>query len=168
MARARAIPELSCEEPYAFAAIRVIEVRAAEVFEHSEGVLDLHDIEPLHDMRVATRRLRAALEIFKPCFPNKRFKAALKEVKTLADILGERRDRDVSIGILKEFATEVGEDDRTGVETLIASLRDEQARANDDLESHLSAARLTALRRQLDELIEAARNRAPLPDEVAR
>ena len=33
------------------------------------GVLDVGDIERVHDMRVATRRLRAALEIFGPCFP---------------------------------------------------------------------------------------------------
>ena len=47
----------------------MIEVRAGEVFEHADGVLDLDEIEPVHDMRVATRRLRAALEVFEPCFP---------------------------------------------------------------------------------------------------
>ena len=34
-----------------------------------EDVLDVADIERVHDMRVATRRLRAALEVFEPCFP---------------------------------------------------------------------------------------------------
>ena len=43
----------------------------AELAEHAEGVLDTGDIERVHDMRVATRRLRAALEIFEPCFPAK-------------------------------------------------------------------------------------------------
>ena len=48
-------------------------------------------------MRVATRRLRAAIEVFWPCFPPKQGKRILAEVKALADALGERRDRDVAI-----------------------------------------------------------------------
>ncbi len=166
MARARAIHDLSCEEPFALAAVRVVEVRASEVFEHSEGVLDVSEIEHLHDMRVATRRLRAALEIFRPCFPKKRFKATLKAVKDLADVLGERRDRDVSIVILKEFAADIGGDDRAGVETLIGALREEQTRANEALRPQLTGDRLAVLRRRLDELVEAARDDAPLPREV--
>ena len=43
-------------------------MRADELFGHSEGVLDTSDIERVHDMRVASRRLRAVLEIFEPCF----------------------------------------------------------------------------------------------------
>ena len=63
-------------------------MRAAEVFEHSDDVLDMAEIERVHDMRVATRRLRAALEVFEPCFPAKRHRKALKRVKALADALG--------------------------------------------------------------------------------
>ena len=64
-------------------------------------MLDLDDVERVHDMRVATRRLRAALEVFEPCFPRKRHRKALKKVKALADALGERRDRDVEIELLE-------------------------------------------------------------------
>ena len=56
----------------------------------------LAEIERVHDMRVATRRLRAALEVFEPCFPGKAHAAVLRQVKALADALGERRDRDVT------------------------------------------------------------------------
>ena len=63
MAKARRIPGLSADEPYGTAAARIVEVRVAELVEHAEGVLDVHDIdEDFDDMRVATRRLRAALE----------------------------------------------------------------------------------------------------------
>ena len=66
MARPREVPGLDCEEPFELAAARVVEVRAEEMFAHADGVLGLEDIEPLHDMRVASRRLRAALEMFGP------------------------------------------------------------------------------------------------------
>ena len=97
MARPREVPGFDCDEEFAAAAARIVRVRSAEVVAHADGVLDLGDAEPLHDMRVATRRLRAALEICEPCFPPKRHRKALKRVKRLADALGARRDRDVEI-----------------------------------------------------------------------
>ncbi|MGH2951571.1 MAG: CHAD domain-containing protein [Solirubrobacterales bacterium] len=161
MAQAAPIPGLDEEIPYALAAARVVSVRARELIEHSEGVLDITDIERVHDMRVATRRLRAALEVFEPCFPRKSFDAALSEVKELADALGERRDRDVTIAALAEIQTALGAADRAGVEALISSLRREQAQANEALAPFVSAKRLAALRERLDELTVEAEALVP-------
>jgi CHAD domain-containing protein len=135
----------------------VVEARAEEVFAHSGDVLDLDEIEPLHDMRVATRRLRAAMEVFRPCFPRKPYRRAMKPLKALADALGERRDRDVAIGFLRDFAAEAPAGDRGRLEILIAKLRDEQRQANDDLVPFLEEERLAELRRRLGELARAAR-----------
>ena len=74
MAKAREIPGLSADLAYGEVAARVVEVRCQELVDHSEGVLDTSDIERVHDMRVASRRLRAALEVFMPCFPPKQAK----------------------------------------------------------------------------------------------
>jgi len=131
----------------------VVGVRAAEVFEHSREVLDLDDIERVHDMRVATRRLRAAMEVFEPCFPAKRWRRALKRVKALADALGERRDRDVAIEFLEGFAGDASEGDRDSLAALIAELRDEQRRANEDLAPLVAPKRLEKLRHRLDGLV---------------
>jgi CHAD domain-containing protein len=156
VARSREIKGLDCAEPFAQAAARVVGVRADEVFEHSAGVLDLKEIEPLHDMRVATRRLRAALEMFEPCFPRKRHRKALKRVKTLADALGERRDRDVAIAFLSDFAGEAPAADRERLEVLVAGLREEQREANRELAPFLAKKRLRKLRRRLAKLVEEA------------
>jgi CHAD domain-containing protein len=69
MAKAREIPGLSTDLAYGEVAARVVEVRSQELVDHSAGVLDTSDIENVHDMRVASRRQRAALEVFIPCFP---------------------------------------------------------------------------------------------------
>jgi CHAD domain-containing protein len=142
-----------CDEPFARAAARVIDVRAGEVLEHSHGVLDLGDIERVHDMRVATRRLRAAMEVFEPCFPAKRWRRALKRVKALADALGERRDRDVAIEFLEGFAAEAPDGDRDSLAALIAELRDEQRRANDELAPLVTLESLQKLRSRLTRLV---------------
>lgn len=158
MARAREVSGFSCDEPFAAAAARVVRVRAAEVFGHSENVLGVEDIEPLHDMRVATRRLRAALEVFETCFPRKRFRKALKRVEALADALGERRDRDVEIEFLAGFAEAAPEAERAALAARIATLREEQGAANEALAPCLAAKRLNKLRRRLEKLaVEAER-----------
>ena len=140
MAKARDIP-IHPDEPFAETAARVVRVRADELFAAREDVLDVSDIERVHAMRVASRRLRAVLEIFAPCFPKAEFRDALRDVKKLADALGERRDPDVHIEAMERFAAGADPLHRRGVETLIDHLRARQADANRRLERALAAAR---------------------------
>jgi CHAD domain-containing protein len=156
VARARDVPGFDCEETFSASAERVVRVRSAEVFAHAEGVLDMDEIERVHDMRVATRRLRAALEVFEPCFPAKRHRKALRRVKALADALGERRDRDVAIEFLSGFTDEAPQEDRAAVDALIERLRIEQQQANDELAPFVTAKRLKKLRRRLRKLAKKA------------
>lgn len=155
MAGARKV-KLDCEGSFSQAAARVVKVRSKEVFAHSEGVLDLDQVERVHDMRVATRRLRAALEIFELCFPRKRQRKALKKVKTLADALGERRDADVEIALLEGLAGEAAEVDRGALQDLIEELRARQAGANEALAPYVTTKRLKKLRRRLKKLVKKA------------
>lgn len=156
MAKAKPIPDLTADDAYAEAAAKVVSVRGAELAAHAQGVLDTGDIERVHDMRVATRRLRATLEIFEPCFPAKAYGQALTEVKRLADALGERRDRDVAIAALHNFNDQMAAPDRRGVASLIEQLRGEQQQANEDLAPLVSEDNLKALRESLDELVRGA------------
>jgi len=149
--------ELDAAEPYAEAAARTISVRADELIEHSGHVLDTSDIEHVHDMRVATRRLRAALEVFEPCFPRKKFRRVLRDVKRLADALGERRDRDVTIKALRGFGAEMAGADRSGIDVLTEKLRAEQRQANAELEPLVTREAVSELRLRLASLAETAR-----------
>jgi CHAD domain-containing protein len=158
MAKAKPIPDLTAEVPYAEAAAKIVSVRGSELAEEAKGVLDTGDIERVHDMRVATRRLRAALEIFEPCFPERAYSQALTEVKRLADALGERRDRDVAIAALHSFNDQMAAPDRRGIGSLIEQLRGEQEEANEGLAPLVSEENMKALRESMDELISGARS----------
>jgi CHAD domain-containing protein len=155
VARAREV-EIDCEAPFGLVAARVVEQRVKEVFAHSTGVLDLEDIEGVHDMRVATRRLRAALEVFEACFPRKRWRRALKRVKELADALGERRDRDVEIELLEGVREEVAEEDRAALARMLEELRVAQRGANERLAPFVRKKRLKKLRKRLGRLVAEA------------
>jgi CHAD domain-containing protein len=157
MAKARAIPELRPDGPFATAAAEVVAIRADELREHSHDVLDLDKIERVHDLRVASRRLRAVLEVFRPCFPKRKYKAAVAELKALADALGERRDRDVQLEALTAFAVALDQADRAGVEGVIEEIAAVRPQANAALAPSVSEERMTALGNRLDELVAAAR-----------
>ena len=164
MAKAREIPGLTTELPYGEVAARVLEVRGAELIEHSENVLDMSDIEGVHAMRVATRRLRAAIEIFRPCFPKDEGKRVLREVKALADALGERRDRDVAIDALEGFAASIAAPDRPGIRSLTDRFRSEQQQANVDLVPFVERGRLDEILDGVKGLAGAARASATIAD----
>jgi CHAD domain-containing protein len=153
MAKPKPIPDLTPDATYAEAAAKIVSVRASELTVHAQGVLDTGDIERVHDMRVATRRLRAALEIFEPCFPSEQYRRALGDVKRLADSLGERRDRDVAIAALHGFNDQMPAPDRTGVGSLIDRYRSEQQEANAALAPLVEEQSLRSLRQELEELV---------------
>jgi CHAD domain-containing protein len=143
-------------EPYALAAARVVRQRADALFEHAENVLDTSDIERVHDMRVASRRLRAVLEIFEPCFPQGDFKTVLRDVKALADALGERRDPDVHIEDMEELEQAFLVAYRPGLEALVERLKLRQARGNDTLAAALEHIAEVRLHDRLQSLADGA------------
>jgi len=157
LAKARDIPGIEPDATFREAAASAIEVRADEVFSFRDRALDTSDIEGVHDMRVATRRLRAVMEIFAVCFPKEQHRRALKEVKELADTLGERRDPDVMIDGLEAVARSLSPADRSGIRHLERSLRDEQAEANERLAAMLDRIDRYRLRERLVALAAEAR-----------
>jgi CHAD domain-containing protein len=156
MARARLIPDLSPRQSYGAVAAKVVAVRTEEVFARHHEVLAVENIEALHDMRVATRRLRAALEVFAPCFPPDPYRRALADVKRLADALGERRDRDVQIEWLERYAKVRSGEERAAVLGFVEALRGEQTAANEALAALLEDVEHSALESRLQELAARA------------
>lgn len=165
MAKQWEIAGIDAELPFAEAAALVVETRAQELLARSAEVLNTERIAAVHDMRVATRRLRAALEVFEPCFPRGPYKKLRKEVKAIADALGERRDRDVAIAAMTEFAESMPRPDRPGIESLIDRYAEERDRANERLAPYVEAKRLQALQEAANALAAEARASvaAPVP-----
>jgi CHAD domain-containing protein len=157
MAKARDIPGITPGATFREAAASAVEVRADEVFSFRDRALDTSDIEGVHAMRVATRRLRAVMEIFAVCFPPRQHRRALKEVKRLADVLGERRDPDVMIDGLEGIAAKLATADRAGIRHLEETLREQQAGANERLAALLDEVERDRLRERLLALAAEAR-----------
>ena len=78
-----------------------------------EGVKAAQDIEYLHRLRVASRRLRAALPLLSGCYPEKKFQKWTAEIKRMAGMLGEARDLDVQIEFLKKYRKQLARRGKT-------------------------------------------------------
>lgn len=81
-------------------AANVLRRRFDEVFGWREAVLRADDIENVHQMRVSIRRLRSALRVFSPLL---KIAESKKNLKQLADALGDARDLDVAIESLENL-----------------------------------------------------------------
>jgi CHAD domain-containing protein len=91
------------------------------------GAGSAEDGESIHRMRVASRRLRAALDLFKDALPGKRISGWEKQVKRVTRALGAARDTDVQIAALNECLDRLTGPGRAGLARL--KLRLQQRRA---------------------------------------
>lgn len=78
-----------------------------EMMSHKAGASKGVDIKFVHNMRVASRRLRAAMDNFAECFEEKPFKKHYKQVRTITRTMGAVRDLDVLIARFSDYNREL-------------------------------------------------------------
>ncbi|MGO9332570.1 MAG: CHAD domain-containing protein [Acidimicrobiales bacterium] len=98
-------------------AYRVLRKDASAMLAHVPGTRLGENIEALHQMRVATRRMRAGLDMFADVLPVRagRLRA---ELGWLAALLGEVRDLDIQLGRFDDWTEEMPGDHREALDEL--------------------------------------------------
>ncbi len=87
-------------------------------------VLHGDDIEGVHQMRVALRRLRSCLSVYKSIISYKTSKFIRQELKWISNVLGEARDWDVFQMTLHDIRAQVPENKEIeALQTLVVSLQ---------------------------------------------
>ena len=119
-----------------------------QCFEHwlvnQAAAADGRDIEGVHQMRVALRRLRAALVFLGPWLPHEQASWFEREVKWLARKLGAVRDLDVLLAdTLAPVRSARGRD--KDLKLLARTIEGAQAEAHRDLVAAMASARYTTL-----------------------
>lgn len=95
------------------------------------------DIEGVHDVRVASRRLRAAMDVAAPAFPGHWYKQLHDAAKEITSELGEVRDRDVMIEYLTGARDAAPPNERPGIDRLIGRVERERVAAREVMEAYL-------------------------------
>ncbi len=117
-----AIPGGEPEEAFVQAGQRMLRERVEKLLDWRDEVLRNEDIEAVHKMRVATRRLRATLDAFETCCEPEQFKRVYRRIKKMADLLGSARDTDVMVQGLRAQIEQVSEEEIAGLQWLIQRL----------------------------------------------
>ena len=108
----------------------MLHTRLEELYQFAPYISDPSNVEELHNMRIAAKRLRYTMEIFQPCFSGKDFTKAYDQVKAVQEQIGEIHDRDVRGPLLQAFLeAHAGSrpEIRVGLERLIQSQQSERA-----------------------------------------
>ena len=94
---------MSCRE----AALRSFAFYFQNFLWNEKGARIGNDPEFLHYLRVASKRLRVALNVFKKYFPEENIARYKSELKSLAQIFGKARDTDVYLEFLSDKASKI-------------------------------------------------------------
>ena len=104
--KARPVKGLDPAGPLADDAERIVLVRLDELCSFMPRAADPEEVVALHDMRIASKRLRYVLEVTGPVFGDYTEKAT-KMTKDLQDLLGEIHDCDVQLPEVRAFLEEL-------------------------------------------------------------
>lgn len=137
--KGRAIePAVDPRQPYRAAMRELIARRWGEVWRAVPVALAGTDIEGVHDVRVASRRLRAAMDVAGDCFPAGWYRPLHRAAKEITGALGGVRDRDVLIEAWSEERTTASAAERPGIDRLLARVEAERVVARAEMERFLA------------------------------
>jgi CHAD domain-containing protein len=137
--------EFASDESYCLFGTEALLKRLQALTQEIEGVRKAEDIEYIHRMRVASRRLRSAFALFEECLPRKKFPGWQKQIRRVTRALGAARDTDVQIDALARFLDSLSEVEQAqgvppyhaGIERLLLRLRQRRQALQADVLSAL-------------------------------
>jgi CHAD domain-containing protein len=101
-------PGITADDTLAEAGRKVLRMHLARMLAAEEGTRLGEDIEALHRMRVATRRMRSVWRVFDGAYRPKVQRRYVRELRSVASALGTVRDLDVQLEALDAWAAESG------------------------------------------------------------
>lgn len=145
MAKAKQVSGIDCQAPALDGIRLVLQQRFDEMCQLRGSALKWKDSEGVHSMRVASRRLRSAANDFLPFMNKRAFNSTLKQIKGIADGLGEVRDLDVAIMALEKLTSDASSSYSPTLNNLIDARKNKRKEARKELNETLGKSRLEEL-----------------------
>ena len=121
---------------------------------HEAGSIDGSDIEDLHDMRVAVRRMRAAVQLFRPYLPKKHAAYLRKDLRRLGLALGPARDCDVMLANLEVYKAGLPAQTKDAFGPIVRRWHKRRARARKAMLAYLASKRYGLLKQRVGAFLE--------------
>lgn len=132
-------PGILPDDPLAEAGRKVLRFHFQNMLRHEDGVRLGEDIEELHDMRVASRRMRAAVELFGEAFTEKALKNHQKGMRQIGRALGRVRDLDVFIAKAQTYQNGLEPDPEHDLAPLLAVWETQRQASRQEMLAHLDS-----------------------------
>ena len=132
------LPPAQADEPMSEAGRKVMFTHFMKMLANEAGTREGEDIEFLHDMRVATRRLRAAYRIFEPFYDRDAVAKFNKELRRAGAALGAVRDLDVLIEKAQTYEASQSPDEGLSLGPLLAHWGEQREAARGELLTYLN------------------------------
>jgi CHAD domain-containing protein len=147
-------PGLEPSDTLAEAGRKTLLYHFAEMLKHEEGTRLGEDIEELHDMRVATRRMRAAFDLFEQAFEPKVIRRHLRGLKATGRALGTVRDMDVFIEKANHYMEDLSVEQRSGLEILVEAWQKQREVAREAMLAHLDSSEYADFKRKFNLFVQ--------------
>ncbi len=121
--------EIEGTTPLWIAARLLLYERGDDFFRRRDKVLKTFDAEDIHDLRVASRRLREGLALFAPCYPPVNIARLVRTIKRVTRLLGEIRNADEALLFFTALAAELDGPCRSNLEELAQAFRKNRKKA---------------------------------------
>jgi len=137
------------------AARKIVALHLGRLREHDPGTRVGEDPEALHDMRVASRRLRAVVRAFEAGIPQQLQTYLDRELRWLGQVLGSVRDLDVHLGLLDQYRAAVPADHHDALAPFRAHIEAERAQRRGEMLGVLESTRYFRLLVRLERFAQA-------------
>ena len=152
---------LAPDEPAHEALRRILTVLVETIDRNTPGTIADLDSEFLHDLRVATRRTRAALSRVKKVLDPEPLAHFTDELRWLGAVTGPTRDLDVLALKRAEYFGLLGEHERVALEPLATRIATERVGAQKQLARALASQRFRSLLNGWRSFLDASADPAP-------
>ncbi len=147
-------PGLDEDDSMAEAAVKTFRFHLQRMLYHEPGTREGEDIEELHDMRVATRRMRAALQVFGDYLEPGKMTPFAKGLRRTGRVLGAVRDLDVFRDKAQRYLDTLPAAKQDRLDPLLAAWRVEREAARQKMIAYLDGERYARFKMEFATFLE--------------
>jgi CHAD domain-containing protein len=147
-------PGIQPDDPMSEAGRKTFRFHYRRMLYNEPGTRLGEDIEALHDMRVATRRMRAAFRVFGEYYQPKAVSPYLKGLKHTGRALGPVRDLDVFREKVQAYLSTLPESQQDSLDWFLVALETRREAARQRLLAYLNSDKYARFRERFGQFVE--------------
>jgi CHAD domain-containing protein len=159
--------DLQPTDSFAEAGRKILRFHFERMVKAETGTKAGKEIERLHEMRVATRRMRAAFQVFGQMYIKKKIKPLRAGLKETGQVLGSVRDLDVFIESLQQYQQTLPEGNQGSFQAALEVWAKKRRKAQKQMVVYLDSKKYAHFKQELKKFVETeGQGVKSLPEEM--